>query len=269
MSRISETFSRLREQGARAVIPYLTSGFPTQADTLPLLSTLVTAGADIIELGVPFSDPIADGPTIQRASAEALKLGITMKDILQIVRQFRAQHNTPVVLFGAYNPFLHFGLENFADAAQAAGVDGVLIPDLPADEGDEVEPVLRARGLDLVYLVAPTTPVSRKAQICGRGSGFIYYISLKGVTGARAALHYELEQPIAEIRACTKLPVVVGFGITTPEQAATVAQHADGIAIGSALIDIIEKNAGSPELLPNVERFIRSLKEATLEASVA
>lgn len=269
MSRISDTFSRLREQGARAVIPYLTAGFPTKADTLPLLAALVSGGADIIELGVPFSDPIADGPTIQRASAAALKLGVTMADILEIVRQFRLQHNTPIVLFGAYNPFLHFGLEKFADAAQAVGVDGVLIPDLPADEGDEVEPILRARGLDLIYLVAPTTPVSRKAEICGGGSGFIYYISLKGVTGARASLTYELEKPVAEIRACTKLPVVVGFGITTPEQAATVGQHADGIAVGSALIDLVQKNAGTRDLLPRVETFIRSLKEATMEVGVA
>jgi tryptophan synthase alpha chain len=269
MSRIAETFSRLHEQGSRAIIPYLTAGFPTQCDTLPLLEALVAGGADIIELGVPFSDPIADGPTIQRASATALEGGINLPAILEMVRQFRAMNQTPIVLFGAYNPFLHFGLEKFAAAAADAGVDGVLIPDLPTEEGDEVEPLLRAKGLDLIYLVAPTTPAARKSQICGRGSGFIYYISLKGVTGARANLQYELDQPLKEIRDCTKLPVAVGFGISTPEQATRVAQHADGIVVGSALIDLVEKNAKSPEMLTMVEQFIRSLKDATAEVGVA
>ena len=271
MSRIETTFARVREQGSRALIPYLTAGYPAKNDTVALLGALVAGGADIIELGVPFSDPIADGPTIQRASAEALKGGVTMNDVLEMVREFRKTSETPIVLFGAYNPFLHYGLEKFAADASKAGVDGVLIPDLPAEEGDEAEPVLRRHGIDLIYLVAPTTPASRKAQICGRGSGFIYYISLKGVTGARATLKYELEQPLKEIRDCTKLPVAVGFGISTPEQAAVVAHHADAVVVGSALIDVVTKNADSPQLLGNVESFMRSLKSAieNLEAPAA
>ncbi|MGI8907306.1 MAG: tryptophan synthase subunit alpha [Candidatus Sumerlaeaceae bacterium] len=262
MSRISETFATLRGDGSRALIPYLTAGYPNRQMTLPLLRALVAGGADIIEVGVPFSDPIADGPTIQRASAEALTGGITLKHILQMVKDFRQESQVPIVLFGAYNPFLHFGLEKFAEAALNAGVDAVLIPDLPAEEADEVEPLLRQLGLDLIYLVAPTTPANRKAEICGRASGFIYYISLKGVTGARATLQYELARPLEEIRACTKLPVAVGFGISTPEQAALVAREADGVVVGSALIDVVTQNRDSVQLADKVQNFIRSLKDA-------
>jgi tryptophan synthase alpha chain len=269
MSRITDAFTRERERGARALVPYLTAGYPCLENTLPLLNALVAGGADVIELGVPFSDPIADGPTIQRASAEALEHGITLHQILDLVREFRKQSQTPVVLFGAYNPFLHYGLEQFARDAAAAAVDGVLIPDLPADEGDEVEPVLRAQGIDLVYLVAPTTPKSRKSQICGRGSGFIYYISLKGVTGARTSMQYELEQPLEEIRACTNLPVAVGFGITTPEQATTVARHADGGVVGSARIVVIKKNSDAKDQTTKITELIRSLKQATEQVESA
>lgn len=263
MSRISKTFESLKSTGCRAIIPYLTAGFPTPEHTVSLLQALEAGGADVIELGVPFSDPIADGPTIQRASAVALEHGVTVPWVLKTLQEFRATGSeVPVVLFGAYNPLFHYGLEKFATDAAQAGADGVLIADLPADEGDEVEPVLAKAGLDLIYLVAPTTPRERKKQICNRGSGFIYYISVKGVTGARAELSYQLDQPLEEIRACSELPVAVGFGISTPAQAAAVAQVADGIIVGSALIDLVQRKAEDADLLKEVAAYIRSLKDA-------
>jgi tryptophan synthase alpha chain len=179
-----------------------------------------------------------------------------------MVREFRKESQTPIVLFGAYNPFFHYGLERFAKDAAAAGADGILIPDLPADEGSEAEPAVRAAGLELIYLIAPTTPLERKRMICSRAGGFIYYISLKGVTGARASLQHDLEKPLAEIRECTKLPVAVGFGISTPAQAAVVAKSADAVVVGSALIDLISKNRNSPGLNGVVEAYMRSMKDS-------
>lgn len=262
MNRLNTTFERIRACGERALIPYLTAGFPDQKATPGLLTALVAGGADIIELGVPFSDPIADGPTIQKASAAALAAGMSVPGVLQIVREFRKESQTPIVLFGAYNPFFHYGLERFAADAASAGADAVLIPDLPVDEGTEAEPALHSAGLELIYLIAPTTPLERKRMICSRAAGFIYYISVKGVTGARAALQHDLEIPLAEIRACTKLPVAVGFGISTPAQAAAVAKSADGVVVGSALIDLISSNRNSPDLNGVVEAYMRSMKDS-------
>lgn len=262
MTRIEKKFTELRSRGGRALIPYLTAGFPKPDATLQLLRALERGGCDIIELGVPFSDPIADGPTIQRASAEALQQGTTLKSILQIVTEFRGDSELPILLFGAYNPFFHYGVEKLAADAAKAGVDALLIPDLPADEGDEIQPILRQAGMDLIYLVAPTTPVERKQFITSRGSGFIYYISLKGVTGARQSLDFELSQPLSELRAVTSLPVAVGFGIATPAQAAEIAKLADGVVVGSALIDLISKNRNEPDLMQKVEEYARQLKAA-------
>lgn len=270
MSRIAETFAALRASNKRALIPYLTAGFPNLNSTGGLLHALVRGGADIIELGVPFSDPIADGPTIQRASTEALRAGTTLPAVLQMVRQFRTTNaDTPVVLFGAYNPFFHYGLERLAEDLAAAGADALLIPDVPAEEGAEVEPILRGAGLDLIYLVAPTTPMARKREICAHGSGFIYYISLKGVTGARTNLTLDLHQPLSELREATDLPIAVGFGIGTPEQATAVARSADGVVVGSALIDLIFRNSDSPELEKLVEDYMRSMKAGVAKADQA
>lgn len=260
MSRITETFARLRSRHEVALIPYLTAGFPSAAATPILLDALVRGGADIIELGIPFSDPIADGPTIQRASAEALDAGMTLAKALGIVRDFRSRHSTPIVLFGAYNPFLTYGLERLAGDAASSGVDALLIPDLPADERDEARPALASAGLDLIPLVAPTSPPDRKAMITSGATGFVYYISAKGVTGARKAAHFDLEAPIREIRAVTDLPVAVGFGIATPEQAREVARLADAVVVGSALIDLVSRNRDSSELGSSVEAYMSSLK---------
>jgi tryptophan synthase alpha chain len=261
-NRIDEMFARARGEKQGALIPYLTSGFPSPEHTVSLLSALDSGGADLIELGVPFSDPIADGPTIQRASSEALEAGATLASTIESVRSFRKSSQTPLILFGAYNPFFHYGLERLADDAAAAGADGLLIPDVPAEEADEVRPILEARGLHLILLIAPTTPLERKRDICSNAKGFLYYISLKGVTGARSSFTFELQQPISEIRSCTDLPVAVGFGIGTPEQAAAVSSIADGVVVGSALIDLISKNRDKTDLPAIVTQFIRSMKQA-------
>lgn len=262
MTRIEKRFAELRSRGGRALIPYLTAGFPKPEATLQLLQALERGGCDIIELGVPFSDPIADGPTIQRASAEALEQGTTLKAILEMVREFRRNSELPLLLFGAYNPFFHYGVEKLATDAAAAGVDALLIPDVPADEGNEIQPILNRAGLDLIYLAAPTTPAQRKQFIASRASGFIYYISLKGVTGARQSLQFQLTEPLKEFRAITTLPIAVGFGIATPEQAAEVAKVADGVVVGSALVDLISRQRHEPDLIKQVEEFARQLKAA-------
>ncbi|MCX7626761.1 MAG: tryptophan synthase subunit alpha, partial [Candidatus Sumerlaeaceae bacterium] len=222
-NRVDRVFENLRKNNRAALIPYLTAGFPKLSWTLPLLKMLADRGADIIELGVPFSDPIADGPTIQAACKIALDEGTTLSKVLELVQKFRqGGYETPIVLFGALNPFLHLGLEEFARAAVEAGADAVLIPDVPLEEASHIRPALHKRGLHLIPLVAPTTPLERKRQIVSQARGFIYYISVKGVTGARAQTHFDLTEPLAELRALTTLPLVVGFGIASPEQAVEV-----------------------------------------------
>ena len=262
-SRISRRFAELKSRGECALVTYLTAGFPAPDHTAELLEALVRGGADIIELGVPFSDPIADGPTIQKASSEALGAGTTVHRILDMVREFRKRHDTPLVLFGAYNPFFHYGMEGFLRDAAEAGADGILIPDLPLEEGDEVAPLAKAAGLDIIFLVAPTTPIERKRAICARSTGFVYYISVKGVTGKRTAAHFQLEKPIAELRQVTDLPVAVGFGISEPAQAAEVAQLADGVVVGSGIVDLVSRHRDDPALASLVSDYCRSLKDAT------
>lgn len=265
MSRLSEKFNALRSQGERALIPYLSAGYPEPRHTVAIMQSLERGGADIIELGVPFSDPLADGPTIQRSSSVALGHGVTLSTVLEMVREFRAAGSQlPVVLFGAYNPYFHYGLDKFAAAARDAGADGVLIADLPVDEADEVAPILKKEGLDLICLIAPTSNRERKKFICDHGSGFLYYISVKGVTGARQNQTFELSEAMAEIRNCTTMPVVVGFGISTPEQAAQVGGVADGVVVGSALIDLVTRNDTGDDqtLYTAVENYMRELKQA-------
>lgn len=262
MTRLSEKFVELRSRGERALIPYLTAGYPHPRHTVEIMRALEKGGADVIELGVPFSDPLADGPTIQKASSVALDHGVTLTMVIDMIRRFRAAGGAvPVVLFGAYNPYFHYGLEKFAADARAAGADGVLIADLPADDADEVAPTLEKHGLDLICLIAPTSNLARKKMICEHGSGFLYYISLKGVTGARQNQKFELTEAMAEIRQCTNIPVAVGFGISTPEQAAQVGEWADGVVVGSALIDLISRT-DDPTLYSTVENYMAELKAA-------
>jgi len=268
-NRIDDVFEQLRRRSQAALIPYLTAGFPSPEWTVPLLEMLATHGADIIELGVPFSDPVADGPTIQAACKVALDKGTTLQLVLNMVRKFREKHATPIVLFGALNPFHHYGIGQFVAEAAAAGADGVLIPDVPIEETKWVRPALEAHNLHLIELIAPTTPFERKKQIVAQASGFLYYISVKGVTGARATVDFALDQPLGELRSLTTLPVVVGFGIATPQQAATVARLADGAVVGSALIDRIRSSSTLAEALQTVGPWFQSLKTAVASPRVS
>jgi tryptophan synthase alpha chain len=261
-NRIRRTFENLREQNTPALIPYITAGFPQLDWTVPLMEMLASNGADIIELGVPFSDPIADGPTIQRACKTALEAGTTLEKVLWLVREFRKNNDTPIVLFGALNPFYHYGLGRFARDAADAGADAVLIPDVPVEEAPPLQAILRAHNIDFILLVAPTTPLERKKVIAQNASGFLYYISVKGVTGARAQSKFAIEEPLRELRQVTDLPVVVGFGIATPEQARQVALHADGVVVGSALIEKIAAAKSLNEALQTTSPWFKSLKEA-------
>jgi tryptophan synthase alpha chain len=239
-SSIAERFSRLAAQGRVALIPYVTCGSPDESHTVPLLEALADAGADVIELGIPFSDPLADGPAIQRSSFIALQRGMTMRRALAALSEFRRRRDTPVVVFTYLNPVLRYGVEAFCRDARAAGAQGLLLTDLPLGSDPELEGTVAASGLELVRLVAPTTPEERIASVAESGRGFLYYISRTGVTGARAELPPELAAEVKAVKARSKLPVAVGFGISTPAQAAAVAGVADGVVVGSALIAKVE-----------------------------
>lgn len=256
-SAITRRFLARRGEGRAALVPYLTAGYPRREDTLPLLEALVEAGSDVIELGIPFSDPLADGPTIQRSSFRALEGGMTVGGVLGLARRFREKHDTPLVLFSYLNPILHYGVERFRDEALDAGAQGILVTDLPAGADPALEAVLADGGLDLVRLLAPTTASHRIPQVVRGGSGFVYYISRTGVTGAREGLREELAREVEAIRERVSLPVAVGFGISTPDQAAAVAAVADGVVVGSAVIQALD--AGGVE---GVGRFVRGLREA-------
>jgi tryptophan synthase alpha chain len=235
-------FAALAGAGRSALIPYLTAGYPDLAATAALLDALVGAGADIIELGVPFSDPVADGPTIQRSSQRALDQGATLAWTLHVLRAFHARHaQVPVVLFTYLNPVLRYGVERFIADAVGAGAAGVLLTDLPVGSDDALEATVEASPLSLVRLIAPTTSPARARAIAARAQGFLYYIARLGVTGATAALRAALADEIAALKQTAAAPVAVGFGISTPEQAAQVARVADGVVVGSALIDALDR----------------------------
>ncbi|MCB1924697.1 MAG: tryptophan synthase subunit alpha [Gammaproteobacteria bacterium] len=245
MSRIAGVFAALRDQGRQALIPFVTAGDPEPSATLPLMHAMVAAGADIIELGVPFSDPMADGPVIQRASERALQHHVSLRDVIGLVRRFRETNDrTPVVLMGYLNPLEIMGYEAFAEAAAAAGVDGVLTVDIPPEEGERFVPVMKAQGIDPIFLLAPTSNRARIERITAAASGFVYYVSLKGVTGAANLSLDSVRDKVAEIRACTDLPVGVGFGIKDAQTAAAMAGFADAVVVGSALVSRIETNPG-------------------------
>lgn len=240
MSRIAETFEHLRRGGRTALMPYLTIGYPERESALALIPALVTAGADLVELGVPFSDPLADGATIQAASQRALENGMTLALCLEQAAALRARGTVaPFVLMGYYNPILQMGIERFACRAVASGIDGVIVPDLPPEESNSLRTILRASGIDMIFLLAPTSGDERIRYVAERASGFLYLVSLVGVTGARDRLPPDLEAFVARVRAVTDLPLAVGFGISTPAQAARVAGVADGVIVGSALVKAV------------------------------
>ena len=244
MSRIDATFAKLRAAGRTALIPYVTAGDPSRAAMLPIMSSLVAAGADIIELGVPFSDPMADGPVIQRASERALAQRVGLADVLEIVGEFRrTDAATPIVLMGYANPIEAMGGITFADRARDAGVDGVLVVDYPPEEAAEFAALLEERGLAPIFLLAPTTPEARIAAVAKVARGYVYYVSLKGVTGAGHLDTADVARKLAEIRKHVQLPVGVGFGIRDATSAQAIAAHADAIVIGSRIIQEIENGA--------------------------
>ena len=238
MSRIAATFARLKTEGRAGLIPFVEAFDPDRETSAALLAGMAARGADIIEIGVPFTDPMADGPTIQAAGRRALRAGATLAGVLDLVREFRAANDTvPLVLMGYLNPVLSYGVERFAADAAKAGVDGLIVVDLPTEEADLMLPDLRANRLDLIRLVAPTTSDARLPVVLKDSSGFVYYVSITGVTGTRTASAADLARDIPRIRAATDLPIAVGFGVRTPEQAAIVARHADAAVVASALID--------------------------------
>lgn len=268
MSRIASCFARLRESGRKALIPFVTAGDPNPHVTVPLMHALVHNGADIIELGVPFSDPMADGPVIQRASERALAHRVNLRAVFAIVRQFRQQDDrTPVVLMGYLNPVEVMGYEAFFEAAAEAGVDGVLTVDMPPEESDAFVAAARRFAIDPIYLVAPTTDEGRVERIAEVASGFIYYVSVKGITGAANLDTAAVAERLTAIRAHTELPVGVGFGIKDGATAAQVAQVADAVIVGSALVRRIEALAESPEKVPDaIGAFVAELRSAMDQA---
>ena len=262
MGGIEKKFAELKRRGEAALIPFVTAGDPTLATTLKILQAVEKGGADCIELGIPFSDPTADGPTIQRSSERALRNGLSVPRIFQLVRDFRRTSEVPIVLFGYFNPIFHYGLENFCRGAARAGADGILCVDLPPEESAELKRWTDAKGLDLIFLLSPTSGPDRVRLVAGRGRGFIYYVSVTGVTGARQALDNRLRSQVARIRQATSLPVGVGFGISTPKQAAWIARFADAAVVGSALVERIEKAKGRAAKARCAGAFVAGLKRA-------
>lgn len=260
--RIARKFAELRARNEAAMVPYIVAGDPNLEATRGLVLELEAQGADLIELGVPFSDPAADGPANQRASARGLASGASLAAILATVGEVRRESEIPIVLFGYYNPILHYGCERLCADAARAGVDALLVVDLPPEEARELAVPARANGLDLIYLLAPTTPVERARTIARAGSGFLYYVSVTGVTGARTSLAADLEARVRELRGLTDLPIGVGFGISTPEQAASVAGFADAVVVGSAISLIIERAGATPDLNPAVGSLVGAMKTA-------
>lgn len=268
-TRIQERFRSLREAGELGIVAYITAGDPSLDATLRFVLALAEAGADVIELGVPFSDPLADGPTIQRASERALKSGTTLARVLELVRRIRQTSQVPLVLFSYYNPILQMGLEKFAAAAETAGADGVLATDLTPEESDEYRRILAAHHLDTIFLGAPTSTDERLAKIAGCSSGFLYLISRTGVTGAKDALPDDLPTLLRRARAVTQLPIAVGFGISLPGHVSVLGGLADAAVVGSALVSEIEKATKSDASASAIDAAasaladkVRSLKQA-------
>ncbi len=262
MSRIAAVFQRLADQGRKALIPFITAGDPSAAATVPLMRALVEGGADMIELGVPFSDPMADGPTIQRASERALARGMSLRKVLAIVREFRQfDTETPVVLMGYANPLEAYGLENFVRDAKAAQVDGVLVVDYPPSECREFASLLKQAAIDPIFLLAPTSVESRIADVAESGSGYLYYVSLKGVTGAASIDLAEVMARVPQIRAKVGMPVAVGFGIRDGATAAQISVAADAVIIGSRIVEEIEQ-ASEAEAPQRIRRFVQTIRQA-------
>jgi len=262
MKRIEKTFAELKGKGEKALVAYITAGYPDLGTTRRLIPALERAGVDILEVGVPFSDPTADGPVIQAASQAALKNGATLDRVLGLVGELRGSVRIPLVLFSYYNPIFSMGGEAFAGRASDAGVDGALVVDLPFEEAAELRRHTDPAGIDFITLVAPTTGVDRMRKVVKAATGFVYYISVTGVTGTRGPEMEETRANVEAIRSLTERPVVVGFGVSTPEQAREIGGLADGVVVGSAFVKLIGDRAGDPDLIAAVEAYAASLKAA-------
>jgi tryptophan synthase alpha chain len=261
MNRIEELFQRKRAEGAKSLVLFLTAGYPDMPTSVELAVAAIEAGADLIEFGVPFSDPIADGPTIQRSSTLALERGATLRGALEAVAEIRRRAEAPIVLFGALNPFLRYGLERLVSDARSAGADGFIIPDFPPEESEGFEAICRREEMMMTHLLAPTSPPERRREVARRSTGFVYYMSLKGVTGARNELPADLVEQLTQLRSVTDKPVAVGFGISTPEQARRYGSVADAVVVGSAFVNLIAENEGRDDLLGGARDYVRSLAE--------
>ncbi|MCG8588188.1 MAG: tryptophan synthase subunit alpha [Proteobacteria bacterium] len=260
MSRLESCFETLRGRGERALIPFLTVGDPDVQTTAALVRAMAEAGADAVELGVPFSDPIAEGPTIQRASERALRTGVTLRRVLELTAELRQELDLPLVLMGYANPIFAMGAAAFAESAAAVGVDGIIVPDLPPEEGREIYGACRDRGVDPVLLAAPTTTPKRLERLGRETRGFLYYVSLTGVTGARGEVAGDVEAKVRRVKSATDKPVCVGFGISKPEHAQHVGTFADGVIVGSAVVDRIEAARDRDEAVDAVSAYITEMK---------
>jgi tryptophan synthase alpha chain len=258
--RIAQRFAALKAEGRAGLVTFLTAGDPDPATSAALLRGLPAAGADLIELGIPFTDPMADGPAIQLASQRALRAGMTLRKVLDMVAAFRRDEPaTPVILMGYYNPIHAYGVERFVADAKQAGVDGLIIVDLPPEESPELTGPLRAAGLDFIFLTAPTTDAARLPTVLAQASGFVYYVSITGITGTASASEEAVAAAVKRLKAATALPIAVGFGIRTPDQAAAIARHADAAVVGSALVQKLAESIGKPGLAETVLADVRAL----------
>ncbi|MFH1905488.1 MAG: tryptophan synthase subunit alpha [bacterium] len=263
MNKIEKVFLNLSRTNTAAFIPFITAGDPSIAITEKLVFAFKKAGADIIELGVPFSDPLADGPTIQQASERALKNGVSLRIVITLVRNIRKKSSIPIILMGYYNPIFRYGIDNFVKDSIKAGIDGVIVPDLPPEEAFPIYNKTKNSSLAIILLAAPTSTDDRIKHIARMTEGFIYYVSLTGVTGARGMLSKTIKQNVLRIKKLTSKPVSVGFGISTPEQAKEVASYADGVIIGSAIVKLIEQNLNKPNLLSEITSYVKQMVNAT------
>jgi tryptophan synthase alpha chain len=261
-SKLDRTFAQLRQRGEKALITYVMAGDPSLQETEQLVVELEQAGADIIELGVPFSDPIADGPVIQQAAERALRSGTSLRTILTMVARLRARTQVPIVLMAYYNSIHAFGPERFCQEAAQAGIDGLIMPDMPPDEAGPLKGPAAAAGLPLIFLLAPTSTPERRTFVARQSQGFVYYVSLTGITGAKLLNLADVGKNVERIKKVTRVPVAVGFGVATPEDAAKVAAIADGVIVGSAIVKQIAAHQQKPEMVKHVAEFVRSLKTA-------
>ena len=260
-NRLTRCLARAGKNKEKLFCAYVMLGYPSVAKTEAVVRVLEQAGTDILELGFPFSDPLADGPTIQYASEHAIRNGVTLEDAFRVVKRLRHRGiEIPILFFSYLNPILCYGASRFVRRLQASGFDGSIVPDLPPEEGKELETMLRQSRLSMVYLIAPTTRRNRMRAIAGRSNGFIYYVSLRGITGARRAVPRDLVKTVKILKRLTRKPVLVGFGISQPEQVRTITRVADGVVVGSAIIDRLRNGAGVPSIGGYISRLVRALK---------